>query len=157
MPPFTGSESASARPPGVSPSPAIFEVPESQLEGQDPYLKDDGNGNLQPGFEEPRLAAPPDPAISTETPAISTAASASAMRTGLIAGVAVGSFVILALVALLVFLYIRRKRNRRAPSSEFMGKENAPFRRIPSYESEKTSLGTPPLAYNPGRIIRKFK
>jgi len=153
MPPFSSS-SESAQPPGVTLSPAIFEVADSQV--NDPNLKDGDDRYLQQGFEHPMSEQPlpvptePDPATSTDTPAISTATQASVMRTGVIAGAVVGSFVFLALAALLVFLYIRRRRNRRAPSSEFLGKEHAPFRRIPS----EPALGTPPLTYNPGRIIQ---
>jgi len=150
MPPFISSESA--QPPGVGLSTAIFEVPHSQV--HDPNLKDGDHSNLQYGFEHPMsepfpMSTEPGPATSTDTPAISATTSASVMRTGLIAGVVVGSFVILALAALLVFLYIRRRRHRRAPSSEFLGKEHAPFRRIPSFDKTSgPSLGIPPLTYN---------
>jgi len=147
MPPFISSESA--QPPGVGLSTATFEVAQSQV--PDPNLKD---LDQEYGFEHPMseplpVSTEPDPATSTDTPAISTATSASVMRTGMIAGVVVGSFVILALAALLVFLYIRRRRHRRAPSSEFLGKEHAPFRRIPSFDkTSEPSLGIPPLTYN---------
>jgi len=155
MPPFTSSESA--QPPGATLPTPIFQVAETQV--HDPNIKAADLGEIQRGVEHPMSAVlpvstEPDPATSTDTPAISTETRASAMRTGMIAGVAVGSFVILALAVLLVFLYIRRRRARqRAPSSEFLGKEHAPFERIPSID--KTSGGIPPLTYNPGRIFRK--
>jgi len=160
MAPVISSESA--QPPGVGLSTAIFEVAQvAQRQVYDPSLKALDQGNLQYGVEHPMseplpVSTEPDPATSTDTPATSTATSASAMRTGIIAGVVVGGFVILALAALLVFLYMRRRRHRRAPSSEFLGKEHAPFRRMLSFEkTTEPSLGIPPLAYNSGRSFQK--